>query len=445
MRSRERRIARERNGMRAGTVQSIKALGSLATVPGAISVGLLLLSLLVLEIDSIFAESISGFYGGFFAVPFETASAILTTLASGAITTLGLVYSIVLVVFTTAAGNIGPRLLQRFNKDRLNQTTAGIFGGAFLFAMATLYATTPDRVPLLSLAVALMVSVLAVLQLLLFVQSAARSVTVDEEVAAISAGLEAEMLRLADGADETRASDAVDLPPFPDDEDAQVEAEQSGYISNIDTQALKAWADTHGCVLHMPRGAGQFVLRGQMIARTDRPLSTNERRLLRLALRDAAATSPSRTTEADVAFAIHLLIEIALRALSPGVNDTYTAIACVDRLSAALAVAVRQGLPGDVHMHGDRPRLVVPGIALAGIFNLSFGPLRRAARGNVLMLAAILNALSRLYDLTEADGATARMLREHARLTLGAAQRSDLQPDDLVFLRRRHAQLYRAD
>ena len=442
-RSRERRIAREDSSTRAEAVHSIKALGALATVPGAISVALLLLALLVIELDETFAQAIGEFFGGFFVVPYDTAKSILTTLAAGSLTTLGLVYSLMLVVFTTAAGNIGPRLLQRFNGDRINQVTAGIFGGTFLFAMATLYVTTPERVPFLSLAVALGVSVLAVLQLLLFVQSAARSVTVDEEVAAISTQLEIEMLRLSGERDRAQALREADLPDFPDDDAARIEAEKSGYLTQIDTKALMEWAKVHGCVLELFHGPGNFVLRGQDLLRADRALSTNERRLLRAVLRKAAPMRPSRTPEADVAFSVHLLIEIALRALSPGVNDTYTAIACVDRLSAALAVAVREGLPGDVRLLDGEPRLVVPGSTLAGLFNLAFGPLRRAARGNVLMLAATLDALSRLHSVAEEGGPVSRMLRDHARLTLGSALRSDLQPDDVQFLRHRHAKLYR--
>ena len=443
--SRRRRMAEEREGVAAEAAHSIKALGALATVPGAIAIGLLVLSFGVIWLDELFAREIADFADGFFVVPYETAKSILTTLAAGSLTTLGLVYSLILVVFTTAAGNIGPRLLQRFTDDRLNQTTAGIFGGTFLFALAALYATSPERVPILSLAVALLISILAVLQLLLFVQSAARSVTVDEEVAAISTGLEVEMRKLADIRLQTRNRDTAELPEFPSHEDASVDAPLSGYLTETDTDALAEWARTHGVVLEMLRAPGEFTLRGQPLVRASRVLSTNQRRLLRVLVKDAVPIRTSRTPEADVAFSVHLLVEIALRALSPGVNDTYTAIACIDRLSAALAVAVREGLPGEVRLLDGEPRLVVPGTTLAGLVKLAFGPLRRAAQGNVLMLAAIFDALARLHDVAEPGSRAARLIREHARLALGAATRSDLQNDDLAFLRQRHAGLYRSD
>ena len=429
--------------MRAEALHSVKALGALATVPGAIALAMLGLAALVIHLDASLASTIASWWDGFFVVPYDTAKSIFTTLAAGALTTLGLVYSIILVVFTTAAGNIGPRLLQRFVDDRLNQATAGIFGGTFLFAMAGLYATTPDRVPVLSLAVALAFSVLAVLQLLLFVQSAARSVTVDEEVASISTGLEIEMAKLADLVPDTRARKETDLPDFPDDEEASVGAHLSGYLTAMDVDALLDWAATHDVVLKLTRAPGEFTLRGQPLVRSSEVLSVNQQRLLRKLVEDAVPIRVSRTPEADVAFSIHLLVEIALRALSPGVNDTYTAIACVDRLSAALAVAVREGMPGEVRLKDDVPRLVLPGSTLSSLMKLAFGPLRRAARGNVLMLAAILDALARLHDVAEPGGDAARLLRDHARLTLGAATKSDLQDDDLVFLRKRHAGLYR--
>ena len=419
-------------------------------MPGVISLVLLALALALGRVERGHEDWLRGLWGGVFAVPYDTAVALLTTLAGGALTTLGLVYSLVLVVFTTAAGNIGPRLLQRFTNDRLNQVTAGLFGGTFMFALATLYASGPDRVPTASLLVTLGLAVWSVLQLIVFVQRAAQSVTVDVEVADISGRMEEEILRLVETAGPSRARDECALPAFPDDEGHRLFAGASGYVAAVDVAALMDWAETHDAVVEVLHGAGDFVLESTPLVAVDRAVSGEKREALEAIVDEAVPILPSRTPEADIEFSVHLLVEIALRALSPGVNDTYTAIACVDRLSAALAVPVTEGLPGPVRLATAGPRegepcLVLPVITVEGVLDVAFDPLRRAARGNVLMLRATLDALARLHALVPPAADAAGLLRRHARLVMDAARRSDLLEADLDGLQRRYARLARPD
>ena len=423
--------------------RAFTVFGGLATVPGLVALALFGVAQVVLWLDRMFHAELAGLWGGSLAVPYDTATTLLSTLAAGALTTLGLVYSLVLVVFTTAAGNIGPRLLPRFTGDRINQVTAGLFGGLFLWALSVLFATAPSSVPLLGLFTCIVLAVVAVLQLILFVNSAARSVQVDAEVAEIATQLEQQMGALvADEAWAARedvdaeggiAAAAADVETFP--------AWTSGYLGRLDTDALADLATRHDVVLVLRRGSGDFVLEGTALARVDRPLG-EARNTFEDALGEAIDLTPSRSPEADLEYAVNLLIEIALRALSPGVNDTYTAIACVDRFSAALATPVRRGLHGEVRLVDGEPRLVVPNLSLSGLIATMFGPLRRAAAGNVLMHEAMLEALERLHAIAEPEAA--RFLRREARLVIEEAARADLLASDIALLRRRASSLLRA-
>ncbi|MEL6750740.1 MAG: DUF2254 family protein, partial [Pseudomonadota bacterium] len=178
-----------------------------------------------------------------------------------------------------------------------------------------------------------------------------------------------------------------------------------------------------------------FVLLALVLATVAGELSTDLRQEIDEILDEAVTVSRSRTPDADVEFSINLLVEIALRALSPGVNDTYTAVACCDRISSALAAPIAHGLRDGLRADGyGIARLCIPNQTLETILNTSFGPLRRASQGNVLMTRHILEALSRLGELADGDGL--ELVQNHARLVIEEAEKMKLHDDDLTFLRR---------
>ena len=115
----------------------VLTLGGLGTVPGFIALGIWFLSIPSMAIDAYY-PGLAGSIG-WTAINYDTASDLVSLIGTASITTLGLVYSIVLVVFATAASNIGPRLLQRFTGDRINQITAGLFGGTYLGCLGALH------------------------------------------------------------------------------------------------------------------------------------------------------------------------------------------------------------------------------------------------------------------------------------------------------------------
>ena len=138
----------------------------------------------------------------------------------------------------------------------------------------------------------------------------------------------------------------------------------------------------------------------------------------------------------DIRFSISILLEIALRALSPGVNDSFTAVACTDRIAAALVKPVSEGMRGDVRCDQDGvARLAVPGLSLEDLFNMTLHPLRQAARGNVLMLDHIAVVLNSLYSIAGSDAR--QLIIDHARALLETAGAGDPISSDLDFLRKR--------
>ncbi|MCR9123370.1 MAG: DUF2254 domain-containing protein [Phyllobacteriaceae bacterium] len=413
--------------------RALRQLGSvrgLITVPGAIALTLWLTAFIALRLDRMLARSDAIELYRILQIDHQTAVTILSTIAGAAITTLSLVYSLVLVVFTLAAGNIAPRLLRRFTGDRVNQVTAGLLGGTFLFSLTILHQTGPSSVPGVSIAIAFCLAVIAVLQLILFVHTVSRSVTIDEEIAAISAQLEARLAGIvADNDDEPRAAsfDHGDAPAF------EITAADNGYIVGIDEQRLTALAEQFDVRVEIADKPGTFVLRGQALARIAGDADEEGRKDIKDAFAGSVSLSPVRGSVDDIEYAISVLLEIALRALSPGVNDTFTAIACVDRLSAAFVTPVYNGMRKRLISDGDGTvRVSVPGLTVEDIVNTAFHPLRRAAADNLLMVQNIADALMRLHDI--ADKQVEPIFERHAQLLMESFERTGPLDVDRAFL-----------
>jgi len=411
-----------------GQARNIRGLN---TVPGLIALALWAFSLATLWIDRTFPEFASSHPFKLFYTDYETAKSVLSTVAASAITTLGLVYSIVLVVFTTAAGNIGPRLLQRFTSDTVNQFTAGLFGGTFLFALTILHQTDANSVPSMSIAATFFLAGLSVLQLIYFVHHASSSVTIDVEVAEIANQLERDIGALVD--DEQGLDDYKKEPPSKKSFVDHVKANKSGYITYIDVPSLVELARQHDLFIKLCHGHGSFIVSGIRLVSMTRKLDDADREELVEEICSAIRVSESRSPESDIEFSTNLLIEIALRALSPGVNDTFTAVACVDRISSALVRPVRKGLRDHIRSDDDSiPRLYLPGMTLKDLINSVFHPFRRAAADNVLMTKHLLDALGRLHAI--GDDEACELIKHHADTVIAGIKKEGLLKADLDFL-----------
>lgn len=423
--------------MISSIVFRLKSVTGLITVPGSLALLLWFLAWPVLALDGLFIRNSQLKLPYFFQLEYQTALNVVSTIAASAITTLSLVYSIVLVVFTLAAGNIAPRLLQRFTKDRVNQVTAGLLGGTYLFSLTILHQTDAAFTPPIAVATALFLAALTVLQLIYFVHTVSKSVTIDQEIASISERLE-KQLALIVSDEETKAAHKDE---FESAAWCSLKADKAGYLKINDPRFLVKTVSTAKTKLHIIVKPGTFLLKGAVFA-VYRPLEVSDAKqdmFLQL-VRQSIALSSSRGAGADVEYDINLIIEIALRALSPGVNDTYTAIACVDRLSAAYQDIVQCGLSSH-GLHDDEGRacVLLEGLEVNDLLNTAFNPLRRAAASNVLMLHHLGDALLRLHDV--ANTPTQREISRHIALMLEEFKNTNPLQNDIDFLEDRFADI----
>ena len=269
----------------------------------------------------------------------DAARQILTTIAAAIITVVGVVFSIILVTLTLASTQFGPRMLRNFIRDRGTQVTLGTFVATFVYSVLVLVSigtgSHGDFVPHIGVTVTLGLMVIDLAVLIYFIHHTAISIQLPQVIASIAADL-AEAIREQGEADrpgpETGPA-AVELVNRTETSGAVLLAPVSGYVQFIKHQNLVRLATRADAVINLDHRPGHFIVRGHRLATVWPPEAAP---LVRKALGGAHIIGPQRTLTQDVSFGFDQLAEIAIRALSPAVNDPFTAMTCGNWMETAV-------------------------------------------------------------------------------------------------------------
>ncbi len=357
------------------------------------------------------------------------ARTLLGAVAASTIGVAGTVFSITIAALSLAAGQMGPRLLRNFTRDRGNQFTLGAFLGTFSYALMVLRSVrTLDEgefTPHVSLSVAILLAFLCVGTLVFFVGHMAGRINVNTVIDLVSREMQATMRTL------TAAGTHDPAPPHEFWHGGlPVRSNQSGYLQELHAEGLADWAAEHGTALRLLPRVGSYVYPGASVAIVARAVEGAQE-----AVRNATALGPAQTASADPGFTVGQLVEVAVRALSPGINDPNTAKAVLDRLGAGLCELAPRQLPTGVFMRGGRVALVVSVVDYDMLTDTMFGLIRQNAAGSAAVLRHLLEVLTAVAGCERAP-ARAAALRRHARLALADAERSVGNADDLADVRR---------
>jgi len=385
-----------------------------------------------------------GAYRGDFRLPdfvisgtADAAREILTAIAAAVITVVGVVFSIILVTLTLASTQFGPRMLRNFIRDRGTQLTLGTFVATFVYSVLVLVSIGSSFVPHIGVTVtlALMVADLAVL--IYFIHHTAVSIQLPQVIASIAKDL-AEAIEVQGNSRDPvmeRGPSAVELLTRSEQHGGVLLAPVSGYLQFIkhqDLVRLAAEADAVICLEHRP---GHFIVHGHRYATVWPPEAAGA---IRHKLGRSHVVGSHRTLTQDVSFGIDQLVEIAIRALSAAVNDTFTAMTCIDWLGDSLCKIVADWHPTRVHR--DRQgyiRVISADPAYDRLVQRSFEKIRQSSMGMPAVMIRELEALARIMAETREPGQR-RVLLEQAAMIDRACDRSVPEADDRADVRRRY-------
>ena len=400
------------------------------------------LAIVTLALDHAYRFRWLGQFDSVVAVGPEGARLVLSTIAGSMITVASLVFSITVVTLALASSQLGPRLITPFMRDRITQVALGTFIATFLYALIVLQTVTEGQaepfVPHISLTVALSLTLVSLGWLVYFIHHLADSIQADTVIARVYADLDYELDHLDPrfGAREpaisaTRPVPADLLAQAP----ASVPAPESGYIQAIDTHALLGLAREHDLVIELHRRSGHFVIAGRPLMHAwPRAHITDE-------VIEAAAAEvvlgPKRTPTQDLEFLIGALVEIAVRALSPGINDPRTAMTCIDWLAAALAHLIRSGERSPlIHDRDGALRLITNPTTFEDALGAAFNQIRQVANGHVSVLIRLIEGLTELAQIAATERQR-RSLARHAVMVRRACRRSIPEQEDRADTERR--------
>jgi uncharacterized membrane protein len=390
-------------------------------LPGLIVTGATLLALFMVELDARWVERDAlKDWPRLFAAGAEASRELLGVVATSMITVAGTVFSITLVALSLASSQYSSRVLRNFMRDRTNQMVLGVFVGIFAYCLVVLR-TIHDRdetafLPTMSVLLGMALGFVGIAFLVFFIHHISTSIQASQILAAVrretNDAIDRLFPRSLASADDVEADD-----PFPGTSGQvwqPVMATASGYLQRVDIPALVAIACARDSAVHVRPRVGDFVIEGTIVCDLRGSGALDEE--TRNRVRDCWAVGPQRTLQQDVAFGIRQMVDVALKALSPGINDSTTAMMCIDNLTAVLLRLADR----DLHLAHCRKdgqvRVSLCHPAFDAMLGLACDQIREHAAGNVAVLERQRWSLEVLAQHTRDAGRRKALQRQAERL-----------------------------
>ncbi|MBN8431017.1 DUF2254 domain-containing protein [Microbulbifer salipaludis] len=339
----------------------------------------------------------------------DSARALLAAIASSTITVAGTVFSITTVALTLASNQFGPRLVRNFIRDRGTQISLGIFLSTFVYALLAMRGidtSVPGNRHTLTISFALLLTLACIAYLIYFIHNVAQSIQIDN----ITFRINSEFRAALDGIyprehcldPRFRRQDLRKI--HLGDDVLGVRAHKEGYVQRIDRQKLIDWASEHQCCIWLDMHPGTFLYHWGSVARIYNPPRHMDTRAIEDVVLGAIALGPQPTAEQDVIFSVRQLAQIAVRALSPGINDPFTAYTCIDRLIDGMGIVLqRPELPNCFSDDEDVLRLVTIELDFADVLAAALDEIREYGRDSGVVMRHLLSALNELAEICTRD------------------------------------------
>lgn len=356
----------------------------------------------------------------------------LSDLMSSMITMATLAISITMVVLTLAAQQLGPRLIRSFMGDWRTQASLGLFIATVVYLLLVLRSAfgKNDEVSNLAVTVGTALVFVSLATLLLFVHHLASSIIADNAVARVGAQLDGDIVRLLPEEDD----EDCERPPEAKSQGAPVRLNRGGYIQAIDFSQIAVAATEADVKVVLDLRSGQHVIAGTILGFVTPKKSTDEK--LSAAIQSAFLVGGERSAIQDPEYSIHQLVEIAVRALSPGINDPYTALAVIDRLTLSLGQVMTRGQPKVVWRDKEGTvRLVASLSSFDGITDAAFNQIRQHGAKLPAILIRMAENIGQLLRHAGDNHRTA--LEKHLRLVVSTGQQTIAEEQDLNDLKSR--------
>lgn len=418
-----------------------RARSSFWFLPVVMAGGAVALALASVAVDGQVTDWLTTNWGWAFSGGAEGASSLLGAIAGSMITIAGVVFSMTLVALSLASSQLGPRLLRVLMRDTTTQTALGTFVATFLYCLLVLRtvrrADEVAFVPHLSVAISVLLAVVSMGVLIYFIHHVSLSIQANEMVARVGRELIDGIERLFPEYIGREAPRAPRIPTDTPDTDfldtfereaRPVGSAKDGYLQLIDGDALLELAVEEDVVIRVERRPGHYVVPARPLVLVwpgDRVTDQLTDRI-----NSAFSMGNHRTSAQDIEFAVDQLVEIAIRALSPSLNDPFTAVTCVDRLGSALCRLAQREMPLPYRYDTeDQLRMMAPGITFSDITDAAFDQIRQYGRSSYAVTLRLLETIAMVAEYVQRPEDRA-VLRRHAEMIIRGAREGLPEAED---------------
>ena len=407
----------------------------------------ILLSVSLVSLDNIVNITQEGWIRFFLVNSSDSARSILSTISGAMIGVAGTVFSITLVALTLASSQFGPRLIKNFMYVRLNQVVLGSYIATYLYCLLILNAIKDGNgytfIPSISILFAILVAVVNIILLIVFIHQIAVSIQADKVISDISDLISKQVETLFP---EKMGDELKEKKDFDEDKvvseyqkSISIKSTKSGYLQYIDSEALLLLVENNDSLLKLKHRPGSFLVKGGEIGVVFSNKDWQEESIDELL--SQFVFGKTKTSQQDLEFSIHQMVEIAARALSPGVNDPYTAIACIDNLTATLCYLAQAKFPSKYRVDEDgKLRIIADVLDFEGVLDAAFNQIRQFSTGSTAVIIRLVEALVTIQNFTRREGHKKAIIN-HVEMVLRLGKETIREKNDLDDLEKRVKQI----
>ncbi len=424
-------------------------------MPALMTIGAIILSISTLTIDKLYLKSVSIRGWWLYTGGPDGARTILSTIAGSMITVAGVVFSITIVVLSLASSQFGPRLIRNFIDQRINQMVMGTFIATFVFCIIALQNIRDIGdtyfVPYISVTIGILLSMASLCVLIYFIHSISTSIRANNIIARVSVELEESIERIFPeeyGSDRSKndrsLEDIVEEQGYISEkyyrEISSVALEKGGYLVAYDIDELLDIAVKKDILIRVDHRPGDFIT-GRNPLLWMWPKNRLDEKLGKK-LKSAFVIGSERTAEQDIEYPIHLLVEIAVRALSTGINDPFTAITCIDWLGEALSKLAGKKMHDPFYYDQDgKIRVITKPLTFSGVVDAAFNQIRQNADTVPAVSLRLLESIGSIAHQVRRDEHR-KVLLHHAEMILRACKENVFGEKDRMDIQDRYNRVF---
>jgi uncharacterized membrane protein len=404
---------------------------SLWFVPSLMVLAAILAAYFLVHLDDSIGHEWTKRHPLLFGAGADGARGMLSAIASSMITVAGLIFSLTLSTLAQVSSQYTSRLLRNFMRDRSNQVVMGFFVSIFVYCLAVLRTIRggDERVFVPSLAVAfgLLLALVSIGMLIFFIHHIASSIQAANVIGGAAHETEKTFDKLfpKELGDDATPAEKADLAALEPLRWVPIAARKSGYIQGIDEDEMLAFAHDTNAVVRMEYAIGSYVTKGAALVSVA-GYSVGQQSLDKQGadrLSQCYSIGNQRIIDQDAGFGLRQLVDIAVKALSAGINDTSTAVLCIDRLGSLLALLAGRDLGSPVRAEDGQVRVIAKRPDFASYLATAFDQIRTNAAEDEAIYIRLLVALHTVAQHTRRPDYR-RAIGQQADLALAAAEKN---------------------